>query len=56
MDVQFLDELLSWLCGNESYDREMGIWLHKLPGQTVEKCDQEKVNGADWNRDRYLKI
>jgi hypothetical protein len=56
MDVQFLDELFSWLCGNEPYDPEVGIWLHKLPGETVEKCDQGKVNGAGWNGKRYLKI
>jgi hypothetical protein len=56
MDVQFLDELFSWLCGNEPYDPEVGIWLHKLPGETVEKGDDGKVNGADWNGKRYLEI
>jgi hypothetical protein len=51
MDVQFLDELFSWLCGNEPYDPEVGIWLHKLPGETVEKCDDKPENDQPKNVD-----
>jgi hypothetical protein len=51
MDVQFLDELFSWLCGNEPYDPEVGIWLHKLPGETVEKCDDKPENAQPKNVD-----
>lgn len=56
MDVQFLDELFSWLCGSESYDPEVGIWLHKLPGETVEIGEGKLENGAGWNGQRYLEI
>lgn len=30
-----LDALFEWLCGPDSFDPEVGIWLHKLPGETV---------------------
>ena len=56
MDVQFLDELFSWLCGSESSDPEVGIWLHKLPGETVEIGEGKPQNGAGWNDQRYLGI
>lgn len=51
MDIQFLDELFTWLCGNEPYDTEVGIWLHKLPGEEVKQVEDQKGDGK-----RYLKI
>jgi len=35
MDAYALDKLFEWLCGDDTYDPEVGIWLHKLPGETV---------------------
>ncbi|WP_017716153.1 hypothetical protein [Kamptonema formosum] len=37
MDAYALDKLFGWLCGENPYDPEVGIWLHKLPGEEVEK-------------------
>ncbi|MBW4495951.1 MAG: hypothetical protein KME26_23315 [Oscillatoria princeps RMCB-10] len=54
MNVQFLDELFSWLCGNEPYDSEVGIWLHKLPGEKVEIPVDGNAVGQDGKR--YLKL
>ena len=54
MNVQFLDNLFSWLCGNEPYDPEVGIWLHKLPGEDVEKLVDNNADSQDGNR--YLKV
>lgn len=30
-----LDRMFEWLCGDNPYDPEVGIWLHKLPGERV---------------------
>lgn len=51
MNIEFLDKLFTWLCGNEPYDPEVGIWLHKLPGEEVKQAEDSEVDGK-----RYLKI
>lgn len=56
MDAYALDKMFEWLCGEETYDSEVGIWLHKLPGEILEKCDDGNVNGADWNGKKFLKV
>lgn len=35
MNAYELDKLFEWLCGDDTYDPEVGIWLHKLPGENV---------------------
>jgi len=35
MDAYELDKIFEWLCGENTYDPEVGIWLHKLPGEKV---------------------
>jgi hypothetical protein len=36
IDAYRLDLLFEWLCGDDRYDPEVGIWLHKLPGEVME--------------------
>ena len=45
MNIELLDELFTWLCRNDPYDTEVGIWLHKLPGEEVEQVEDKKVDG-----------
>lgn len=37
MNAYYLDSLFDWLCGKDTFDKEVGIWLHKLPGETINK-------------------
>lgn len=31
-----LDRFFEYLCGDETYDEQVGIWLHKLPGEILD--------------------
>lgn len=35
IDAWRLDSFFDWLCGEESFDHEVGIYLHCLPGENV---------------------
>lgn len=39
IDAYALDELFERLCGENPYDEEVGIWLHRLPGEVFEGHD-----------------
>ena len=36
IDAWMLDSFFDWLCGEDSFDPEVGIYLHCLPGENVE--------------------
>lgn len=38
IDASALDRLFDWLCDDNKYDPEVGIWLHVLPGESVKKA------------------
>jgi len=38
IDAYELDKLFEWLCGEDPQDPEVGIWLHKLPGEKLEQA------------------
>ncbi len=56
MDAYALDKMFEWLCGEETYDPEVGIWLHKLPGEILEECDDGNVNEVGGNGKNFLEI
>lgn len=47
MKAYYLDDLFSYLCGDNHYDPDVGIWLHKLPGEIYEEF--VKVDGSKCN-------
>ncbi|NER36455.1 MAG: hypothetical protein F6J93_21135 [Oscillatoria sp. SIO1A7] len=49
--LPFLAELFTWLCGSDPFDSEVGIWLHKLPGEEVQPPSDERAA-----EQRYLEI
>lgn len=50
MNAYLLDKMFEWLCGEETYDPEVGVWLHKLPGETVKALITKKeANQSELN-------
>lgn len=37
INAYYLDQFFEELCAENKYDAEVGFWLHKLPGETVNK-------------------
>gem|GEM_PF-1262934 len=35
IDAYALDRLFGQLCGPDQYDADVGIWLHRIPGETI---------------------
>jgi hypothetical protein len=54
MDAYELDKIFEWLCGENTYDPEVGIWLHKLPGEKVKNTINNEPNGEQ--RKYYKKL
>ncbi len=44
MNASYLDKLFEWLCRGNTYDPEVGIWLHKLPGEEVQALIRQEQN------------
>lgn len=42
IDAYALDEMFEWLCGDNPYDTEVGLYLHKLQGEKVRL--KKKIN------------
>jgi len=43
IDAYQLDQLFEWLCGEDTYDPEVGLWLHTLPTECIDKPDSEPL-------------